>query len=77
MNIIDKLKNKTKGSPNEEWLMEQKVGDLFDYLAYKLMKEDKAVRLTIMYLDVKYTITCEGIDATEFAETLKEKIKEL
>ena len=80
MSVIDKLKRKTTGQNQEDmenWLMKQPVGDLIDYMAYKLHETEKPVQMTIIYLDVKFTITCEGIDATEFAEALKEKIKEL
>lgn len=79
MSIIDKLKRKTTGSKEDmvNWLMKQPVGELTDYLAYKLKETGEPVAMTIMYLDVKYTITCEEVDANELAKIIKEKIEEL
>ena len=83
MSILDKLKRNTENFSQEdkedlqEWLMKQTVGDLTDYLAYKLKETGKPVLMTIMYLDVKYTISCEEVDATDFVEAIKEANKEL
>ena len=67
--FINKFIEKHESELTEKWLLKQKIGDLFDFLSMKLSEEKKPIKFTIMYFDVKYTITCEPVE--DFHEELK------
>ena len=70
MSIFDRfIRMKNDGELSEKWLLNQKIEDLFDFMCMKLVENDRPVSMTIMYLDVKYTVTCEKVD--DFHEELK------
>lgn len=45
----------------EEELTKQTLEDLFNYLHYRLDKTGKPIRMTIMYEDVVFEITCHEV----------------
>lgn len=45
----------------EKELLEQTIGSLFNYLHYKLDKTGNPVRMTIMYPDVVFEISCQEV----------------
>jgi len=53
----------------ETILSETKLGEIFDFMAMKLTENQKPVKITVCYLDMKYIITAELID--DFIEELK------
>lgn len=77
MSILDKLKRKPEDDEDvAKWLMKQSLEEVTDYLAYKLTETEKPViTMTIMYLDVKFTISCERANVNEIAEAIREKIE--
>jgi hypothetical protein len=74
MGLLERLKRRPKSFSEEdfqEWLLNQKLDDLFDFLSYKTLEQKKPIKMVIQFLDMKYTITCEHTD-----ELLKEMEKE-
>ncbi|WP_406532482.1 hypothetical protein [Methanobrevibacter sp.] len=76
MSILDKFRSPkfddiNPGLNKEElgdWLINQKIDDLFDFMAHRLMEKGRPIAVTIMYLDMKFVVTCEKV--TDFEEEL-------
>ena len=45
----------------EKEFVEQTIGSLFDYLHYRLDKTGRPVRISVMYQDVIFEISCEEV----------------
>ena len=76
MSFLDKFKSKPSffKKDMEEQIMDQKLGDICDWMADKLMENKKPVKMTICYLDVKYEISCERVE--DFVEELRKGVEQ-